>query len=75
MRIDKGECRVGRKRNALTRWRKRGDGTRSSEFERTRAGNDGVEIDVPFGHVCQTLNTRSQVAVLARLYEPQMPFR
>src|SRR2546421_1735989 len=42
---------------------------------RTRAGNDGVEIDVPLGHVCKTLNTRSQVAVLARLYEPQMPFR
>ncbi len=28
-----------------------------------------------FGHVCKAFNARSQVAVLARLYESQMPFR
>ena len=75
MRIDEGECRVRRERDALTRRRQPGDRSRCGAFNGARAGKDGVEIDVPFGHVCQALKMRLQVAVLARLYESQMPFR
>src|SRR5262245_43790375 len=74
MGVDEGERRVRGERNALARWRQCPNRAECSRFDRPRAGNDGFEIDVTFGHVCESIDPLSQVLMLACLDEAQMPF-
>src|SRR5262249_32277720 len=67
MRIDERKRRVRRQRDTLAGGRQRANSTRRDRFDRSRASDDGVEIEISFRHVREAIEARSQVAILARL--------
>src|SRR5215470_3638254 len=73
MRIDKGKRRIRRQRNALARGRQRANSTRRGSCDGSSTRDDGFEIEVSFGHVREAIETRSQVAMLARLDKAEVP--
>ena len=73
MRIDKGKRRVRRQRDALAWGRQRANSTRRGRCDGSSTGDDGFEIEVSFGHVREAIEPRSQVTMLARLDQAEVP--
>src|SRR5262252_11250187 len=73
MRIDERKRRVRGKRDALPWGRQRANSTWRGRCNGSSTGDDGFEIEVSFGHVCEAIETRSQVTMLARLDQAQVP--
>src|SRR6266446_9875839 len=73
MRIDERKRRIRCQRDALAWGRQRANSTRCGRCDASSASDDGFEIEVPFGHVREAIEARSQVAMLARLDKAEVP--